>query len=128
MISIDGENEAWKINAGRKLKLYSPEYTQMVPRLELEVGKIYLIALQKGRKGYIFIESYTKDRCTFKKYTMQPNNTINIGKRLHHSSILHAGDALYILGVKIVLGYQFLALNNPDNIKGLPILKQTGSR
>lgn len=158
MISIEGENEVWKINAGRKLKLYSPEYTQTVPQLELEIGKIYPIALQKGRKGYIFTESYTKDRCTFKKYTVQPNSTINIGKsldnqividnpyvssihaqlslandtwtiydnnskngvyvngkRLHHSSILHAGDVLYILGVKIVLGYQFLALNNPDN-------------
>ncbi len=157
MISIEGENGIWKINAGRKLKLYNLEYTETIAQLELEAGKIYPIELTKGRKGYIFTESYTKDRCTFKKYVVRPDCTINIGKNLdnqividnpyvspihaqlsltndqwtvydnnskngiyvngirrYHSAVLHAGDVLYILGVKIVLGYQFLAINNPD--------------
>lgn len=156
MISIEGENGAWKIYAGRKLKLYDSRTAGAVAQLELETGKIYPVELQK-RKGYIFTETYTKDRCTFRKYAVQPNSTINIGqssgneividnpyvssihaqlsltddtwticdnnskngiyvngKRRYHSTVLHAGDALYILGVKIVFGYQFLAVNNPD--------------
>lgn len=157
MISIEGENGIWKITAGRRLKLYEPDKGKEVLYLELEAAKIYPVELEKDQKGYIFTESYTQDRCTFQKYSISANTTINIGKqtdnqiiidnpyvspvhaqislsndtwvvtdnnskngiyvngkRVLDSSILHFGDVLYILGVKIVFGYHFLALNNPD--------------
>lgn len=157
LVSIEGEHAVWKIIAGRKLKLYDPDANKAVPQLELEVGKIYPVELQKSRKGYIFTESYTQDCCTFKKYSIYCNSTINIGKhqdnqitinnpyvepviaqislindtwtlidndsrngiyvnrkRVFHSTVLNFGDVLYILGVKIVVGFRFLAINNPD--------------
>lgn len=157
LMSIEGENGAWKITAGRKLKLYNSDWTEPVSQLELMMGEIYPVELPKSRRGYIFTESYTRDRCTFKKYVVNSNITINIGqngdnqividnpfissvhaqlslandtwtvydnnsrngvyingKRVNHSVTAQPGDMLYILGVKIVLGYQFLAMNNPD--------------
>ena len=157
LVSIEGENSVWKIIAGRKLKLYEPGTDKAVSELTLELGKIYPIILQKSKKGYIFTESYTQDRCTFKKYCVDSNTTINIGKhqdnqirinnpyvasvhaqislindtwtlidnnsrngsyvnkkRILNSTALEFGDVLYILGVKIVVGSHFLALNNPD--------------
>ena len=156
LISIEGEAEVWKIKAGRGLKLYMPDTDRETSMLELEVGKIYPIILQKQR-GYIFTESYTQDRCTFNKYCIDSNRTINIGtqsdnqirinnpyvspihaqislandtwtlidnnskngiyvngKRVTKPVSLDYGDILYILGVKIVFGYHFLAINNPD--------------
>lgn len=162
LIGIKGENNSWRIIAGKTLKLYQSDGLEAVPQLELEVGKIYPVELRRGRKGYLFTESYTKDRCTFKKHQVQPNSTINIGKSLNNQimidnpyvSSIHAqislvndrwtvtdnnskngiyvnkkrvnqsitvypGDVLYILGIKIVFGYQFLALNNPDQTVNL---------
>jgi len=159
LISIDGENGAWKIIAGRKLTLYEADSTREVSQLQLVVGKMYPVKLQKGREGYLFTESYSQDHCTFKKYSIHSNSTINIGRnaenqiiidnpyvspvhaqlslandtwtvtdnnskngiyvneqRLQHSAVVRPGDVLYILGVKIVFGYRFLALNNPDRI------------
>ncbi|MCD8151374.1 MAG: FHA domain-containing protein [Clostridiales bacterium] len=37
-------------------------------------------------------------------------------KRVRQSARLHPGNVLYIMGVKIVLGDRFLAINNPDGI------------
>lgn len=159
ILSIEGENGIWKITARRNLKLYASDHTEVVPQLELEVGKMYVVELYGGREGYIFTESYTENRCVFKKYSVQPNVTFNIGKsadnkividnpyvssvhaqfslvgdtwtvsdnnskngvyvnekRLYHSMVLHPGDVIYILGVKIVIGYHFIALNNPDEV------------
>jgi len=157
ILSIEGENGIWKITSGHNLKLYTSDHTEVVPQLELKVGNMYVVELYGGREGYIFTESYTKNRCIFKKYSVQPNVTFNIGKsvdnnividnpyvssvhaqlslvgdiwtisdnnskngiyvnekRLYHSMTIHPGDVIYILGVKIVIGYQFIALNNPD--------------
>lgn len=162
LIGIEGENNVWKIIANRKRKLYDPDTYKEVSELQLEVGKIYPVEIQRLGKSYIFTEAYTKDRCTYKKYFVQPNTVINIGqglsnqiiiagayvsslhaqislidnkwivvdnnskngiyvnnKRVQHSLEVHMGDILYILGVKIVFGHQFLALNNPDQIVSL---------
>lgn len=159
LLSIEGEHGIWKIFSGKKIRLYEADSTEEVPCLELEAGKMYKVELTKGRKGYIFTESYTQGSCTFKKYSVNSNTTINIGqnsnnqiiicnpyvsfvhaqlslsgniwtisdnnskngiyineKRLRHSTIAHPGDTLYILGVKIVLGKQFLAVNNPNGM------------
>lgn len=37
------------------------------------------------------------------------------GKRVK-SKILEMGECIYIMGLKIVVGHQFLAINNPDNL------------
>lgn len=159
ILSIEGENNVWIINARRKLKWYSFDNADICARLVLEEGKMYPVELSTGRKGYIFTESYTRDCCTFKKYFVDVDTTINIGKsqenqiiidnpyvssvhaqlslagdtwvindnnskngiyvnekRLYHSKELHPGDVLYILGVKMVFGYHFFALNNPNGI------------
>lgn len=156
LISIEGENSVWKINAKNNLKLYKPNMEKSVSQLELEEGKIYPIIVQ-GKEGYIFTEAYTQDRCTFKKYCISSDCTINIGrhqdnqiridnpyvasihaqiilsngiwklidsnstngiyvngKRIVNSADIHFGDILYVIGVKIIFGFHFLALNNPD--------------
>lgn len=157
LVGIDGNNGIWTITASRRLRLYEPKTDGEVRRLDLEIGKIYPVKLVNDRIGYIFTESYTKDRCTIKKYHIQQNSMINIGKqqtnhviidnkyisaihaqilladnkwtvydndssngiyvngrRVNKSASVNFGDVLYILGVKIVFGYNFLALNNPD--------------
>lgn len=157
ILSIEGEEGIWVIDSRRKLKLFPPGQSRTVQRLELESGKMYAVELPKGRNGYIFTESYTEDRWTFKKYVVTSNSTLHIGKasenqividnpyvssvhaqltlsndvwtvydnnsrngvyinnkRLSGAAIVRPGDVLYILGVKIVFGYRFLALNNPD--------------
>lgn len=169
IVSIEGEKDVWKITANKKVKLFAPDTNKEVSQLLLEVEKIYPIEFSFGKKGYIFTESYTQDRCTMKKYIIDSNSTINIGKqqdnqivinspyvspihaqislsngtwslidnnskngiyvnrrRVLHSTTLHFGDVLYILGVKIVFGNQFLALNNPDQMVSInsSILKQ----
>ena len=113
--------------------------------------------LWPGKRGYIFTETYTKDRCIFKKYNVSENSKLHIGtnmdnqivihnpyvsnihgilelsggswrimdnnskngiyvntRRIQGTSILRAGDMIYIMGVKLVLGDHFLAINNPD--------------
>jgi len=169
IISIEGENDVWKIVANQKLKLSEADSDKEVSQLLLESGKIYPIEFSMKKKGYIFTESYTQDRCTLKKYLVSADHTINVGryqdnqiiinspyvspvhaqisltngiwtltdnnskngiyvnrKRVHRSITLHFGDVLYILGVKIVFGYKFLALNNPDQIVTIndAVLKQ----
>lgn len=162
ILSIEGENGIWRIPAGNKLKLFAYDRNESVPQLELETGKMYAVELPQGMEGYIFTESYTKDRCAFKKYSVQSNITLNIGRepenqiiidnpyvspvhaqlslaegvwrisdnnskngiyvnerRLYHSARLNPGDVVYILGVKVVFGDHFLALNNPDGMVGL---------
>ena len=159
ILSIEGENGVWKILSGKKIKVFDFERNDAVPQLELETGKMYVIELSGDKKGYIFTESYTEDRCTFKKYLVSSNVTLNIGRdsenqiiidnpyvslvhaqlslidgvwrvsdnnskngiyvnerRLFHSAEIHPGDVMYILGVKIVFGNQFLSLNNPDGV------------
>lgn len=159
LLGIEAENGVWKIAAGKKIKLYNPGDTDPVPCLILEIGKMYMAQLSDGRRGYIFTEPYTQDRCTFRKYWMQKNMTVNIGsgdnnqiviaspyissihaqlvfsgtdwvihdchstngiyideRRVRQSAKLHPGDVLYMMGVKIVLGDRFLAINNPDGI------------
>lgn len=159
LLSIEAEASTWKIAAGRKLKLYTMDSPEAVPYLKLKVGEMYVVGLPGDRRGYIFTESYTQDRCTFKKYLVNPNVVFNIGgsvenqisihnpyvssvhaqvslkndiwtirdnnskngiyvnkRRIYHQEEAHPGDVLYILGVKIVFGYRFLALNNPDGI------------
>ena len=165
IISIEGENDVWKIVANQKLKLSEADSDKEVSQLLLESGKIYPIEFSMKKKGYIFTESYTQDRCTLKKYLVSADHTINVGryqdnqiiinspyvspvhaqisltngiwtltdnnskngiyvnrKRVHRSITLHFGDVLYILGVKIVFGYKFLALNNPDQIVTINII------
>lgn len=58
------------------------------------------------------------------------NGTFVNGKRVT-SSALHPGDVVYIIGLKIIIGADFIAVNNPDGqlkIKGAafqPYVKQT---
>lgn len=159
MIGIEGEDGVWKISAGRKVKLFAPDSKDTVSQLELETGKMYAVEFPGVNEGYLFTEAYTEDRCTFKKYAVLPDVTLNIGRdpknqividnpyisvvhaqisltgsgwritdnnsrngvyvnerRLHRSAQVQPGDVAYILGVKIVFGNRFIALNNPDGI------------
>lgn len=159
ILSIEGDEGIWKVHADKKIRLADFESNVWTPQLELEAGKMYTVELPGGQTGYLFTESYTKDRCTYKKYLVQPNVTLNIGRdsenhvvienpyvslvhaqisltggiwritdnnskngtyvngrRLRRSIEMLPGDVAYIMGVKIVFGKQFIALNNPDGI------------
>ncbi|MCM1217691.1 MAG: type VII secretion protein EssC [Lachnospiraceae bacterium] len=159
ILSIEGEDDVWKIRAKKRIKLFAPDSNDEVAQLELATGKMYTLELSRGDEGYLLTEPYTKDRCTFQKYSVQSDVTLNIGRearnhivldnpfvslvhaqisvvgdvwrisdnnskngiyvngrRLHHSIEVHPGDVAYILGVKIVFGKRFLALNNPDGV------------
>ncbi len=157
ILGIEAENGVWKIKSSRKFKLYEFHSNAPIEVLELQAGQMYIVQFAKGKKGYIFTEDYTEDRCIFRKYVVLSNTTINIGKnienqisienpfvsnvhaqlslsgntwtlldnnskngvyvneqRIDHAASVKAGDVIYILGVKIVIGNHFLAINNPD--------------
>lgn len=159
ILSIEGGEGIWKVHAGKKIKLSDFESSVWVSQLELKTGKMYTVELPGAQAGYLFTESYTVDRCTYKKYSVRPNVTLNIGRdsgnqiiienpyvslvhaqisltdskwritdnnskngtyvngrRLYRSIEMHPGDVAYIMGVKLVFGKQFIALNNPDGI------------
>ncbi len=102
LIGIEGENNVWKIIANRKRKLYDPDTYKEVSELQLEVGKIYPVEIQRLGKSYIFTEAYTKDRCTYKKYFVQPNTVINIGQG-RSNQIIIAGPYVSSLHAQISL-------------------------
>ncbi|MCD7818854.1 MAG: FHA domain-containing protein, partial [Lachnospiraceae bacterium] len=157
LVSIEAENGGWKVEAGRKLQLFAPGENKPSGKLYLEIGKLYGIKFQNGRRGYLYTEPNTQDRCTFQKYVVRDNTVMNIGihesnqiiihnpyvsalhaqlsftgnlwtihdnhstngvfvnqKRLSGKARVYPGDVIYILGVKIILGDHFLAINNPD--------------
>lgn len=157
LVGIEGENNRWTIHAGRRLKLKNEDGRNNLESVRLEINQMYAVELPKGREAYLFTESYTEDRCTFKKYRTDKATTINIGrgtgnhiiiensfvsavhaqlsfangkwsitdndskngvyvneKRLYHFAQCCPGDVIYIMGVKVVLGNQFIAVNNPD--------------
>ncbi len=157
LVGIEGEDNGWTIHAGRRLKLKDENSRSNLESIKLEVNQMYAVELPKRREAYLFTESYTGDRCTFKKYRTDKTATLNIGRgkenqiiiensfvssvharlsfangkwsitdnnskngvyvnenRLHHFAQCCPGDVIYIMGVKIVLGNQFIAVNNPD--------------
>ena len=49
-------------------------------------------------------------------YDMGSTNGVFVNGFRVDSQDLDAGDLIYIMGLKIVVGYNFMAINNPDNI------------
>lgn len=158
LLSIEEQLGIWTIHANRKIKLYEFENRQEVDQLRLQSGKMYVVEWNTGKRGYIFAEEFTEDRCTYCKYTVKDNCNINIGSsegnqliiknpyvsqihaqisyydgdwyvldnnssngvyvnkvRVQKKQKLNPGDVIYILGVKIIVGAQFIAFNNPDH-------------
>lgn len=158
ILSIEEQEKKWCVRSGRKLQLYQLEDMQPATRIILEAGKMYAVEFDKKKKGYIFAEPFTEDRCRFQKYNVKNGAIINIGsgsdnqiqvknpyvsaihaqlsyvdgvwtildnnssngifvneKRIYRTKKLELGDLIYILGIKIIVGPCFLAMNNPDN-------------
>ena len=133
------------------------EREEEAAKLRLVADKMYRVEFPSGKRGYIFTETFTKDRCIFKKYQVSGTAQLHIGKNMDNQIVvdnpfvsnihgvlslsdglwritdniskngiyvnkkriwgtvsLGAGDMIYIMGVKIVLGDHFLAINNPD--------------
>lgn len=161
IFAIEAVDGKWQIRADKHLQLYIKGNETPSNIIILERGNLYAVSWGKKdtyKYGYIFVEAYTQDRCTFKKWQILSDTTISIGKAenneiiinnefvssLHakitfehgqmkisdrHSTngvyidgervvgeqCLHPGDVIYIMGVKIVVGNCFIAMNNPDN-------------
>lgn len=88
ILSIEGEDGVWKIQAKKRIKLFAPDSNNSVSQLELTTGKMYTLELSKGDEGYLLTEPYTKDRCTFQKYAVQSDVTINIGRESGNQIII----------------------------------------
>ncbi len=157
LFSIEAEEGVWKIKARRRMKLYQIESVEEKAELTLSVNQMYVVEFPSGEKGYVFTETYTEDRCIFKKYKVPDEAKLSIGKkegnqividnpyvsnvhaclslsggtwliedsnskngvyvngkRITDSVLLKPGDMVYIMGVKLVLGDHFVAMNNPD--------------
>ncbi|MCI9147243.1 MAG: type VII secretion protein EssC [Hungatella sp.] len=157
LLGIEAEDGVWKVKAGRRQRLFEMESGEEAAELRLSAGQMYMAQLSSGKRGYIFTETYTEDRCIFKKYNVSVKARLHIGtntdnqivienpfvsnvhgilalsgglwsitdnnskngiyvnkKRIRGTAPLRAGDMIYIMGVKIVLGDRFLAVNNPD--------------
>lgn len=157
LLVIEAEHGEWKIKARKGQQLFEAGSQEPAKELKLLAGQMYMAQLWPGKRGYIFTETYTKDRCIFKKYNVSENSKLHIGtnmdnqivihnpyvsnihgilelsggswrimdnnskngiyvntRRIQGTSILRAGDMIYIMGVKLVLGDHFLAINNPD--------------
>lgn len=157
LINIEAEDGEWIIRGSRKRRLYD-ENKKLTDRLVLDTDKFYKVELGESQRGFLYTQAYSKDQCTYKKYLIERDRVITIGKAAenhirinnHYVSALHAqisfsdgkwtvidnnsnngvyvneqrvraakqlayGDVIYILGVKLVLGNAFIAVNNPDN-------------
>jgi len=157
LINIEAEDGEWIIRGSRKRRLYD-ENKNPTNRLVLDTNKFYKVEFGEHQKGFLYTQTYSNDQCTYKKYLIERDRVITIGKAAqnhicinnHYVSALHAqisfsngkwtvidnksnngvyvneqrvrdtkqlayGDVIYILGVKIVVGNAFIAVNNPDN-------------
>lgn len=82
IFAIEAINGNWQVRSDKRLKLYENGKEFPSDKIILETGQLYLAVWGKEevRRGYIFVEDYTEDRCTFKKYQIVSNAIINIGK------------------------------------------------
>lgn len=157
LLGIEAENGEWKIKAGKRQRLFQVGREEEAQELRLMAGRMYMGEFPSGQRGYIFTETYTEDRCIFKKYEVFSNACFHIGKNIDNQIVidnpyvsnihgiltlsgsiwkitdnnskngiyvnkkrikgtvsLKAGDMIFIMGVKLVFGDHFLAINNPD--------------
>lgn len=102
--SVEAMDGAWRICADRKLRLFVAGDTVPRDHITLEEGQLYLALYGKdnSRRGYIFPEAYTEDRCTFRKYQIAQDVVFTVGKAASNSieianpyiSTVHAQIAL----------------------------------
>lgn len=156
-IEADKGGEKWVVKAGRQLKLYD-EKRKEIKKIELEEGELYHLSFGQGAQtAFLFAESFTEDRGIYKKYLVNSDMTLGIGREssnhiiisnpyvsAYHGTLsftggtwtlcdnnstngiyvnrhriigqvnLEMGDAVFIMGVKFVVGSNFMAINNPD--------------
>lgn len=104
MFSIGAVDGEWRICADRKLQLFVAGDNTLKDYIVLKAGQLYLALHGKNnpRRGYIFAEAYTEDRCTFHKYQIAQDAVFTVGKAASNSieianpyiSTVHAQIAL----------------------------------
>lgn len=79
-IEADNSGEKWIVRADRKRKLYD-EYQKEIQCLELEEGGLYPIQIGAGAGlSFLFAETFTENRGIYKKYALNGDATLNIGR------------------------------------------------
>lgn len=155
LVSIEGINNEWIIKSNRYVKLVDSN-NNFLKSSVICSSNIYILEKKNGDKSYILTEPTTEDRQIFKKYVVDDNVSLVIGRReesdIYYSnravSSLHAtlsysggrwiiqdkdskngtfvnkeritnkelavGDSIFIMGLKIIVGKNIIAINNPD--------------
>ena len=79
-IEADNSGKKWIVRADRKQKLYD-EYQKEIQCLELEEGGLYPIQIGAGAGlSFLFAETFTENRGIYKKYALNGDATLNIGR------------------------------------------------
>lgn len=89
LFGIEAVDGRWQIRADKKLRLFENSGGKPVPAaaVSLQEGQLYpaLLGRDQSRRGYIFAEAYTEDRCTFKKYQVSQDTALSVGKAASNS-------------------------------------------
>lgn len=154
---IEGVQDAWRLHCSSLLALFDERgaETDSLPLRE-DTQVISARQRQSGAPVQIFVEPSSEDRRTYRKYCVQDNCRLNIGRAAdnqivfdnryvssHHACLvwenqrwtitdtqsrngtflnearvatsqLAPGDVVYIMGLKIIAGNGFFAINDPD--------------
>lgn len=105
LFAIEAVDGKWQIRSDKYLELY--ENGKEIPSeyIVLEPAQLYLAIWGKNRenRGYIFVEEYTQDRCTFRKYQFLGDTLINIGKAENNEIVV---DNKYVSSLHAQLTFQ----------------------
>ena len=86
LFAVEAVEGKWQIRGNKKLQLFDEK---KIPQqsITLEEGHLYPVSIGKKqpRRGYIFAEAYTEDRCAFRKYLVYQDTVISIGKAASNS-------------------------------------------
>lgn len=104
LFNIEAVDGKWNICANKTLKLYTEDGTSAEEYIDLEEGHLYMILLGKEeKKGFIFVEKYDSDKCTYKKYMVEQDTVLSIGKTGTNSIQI---DNPYVSGIHAQLTLQ----------------------
>ena len=163
LIGIEGIYNQWMIKSNKKIEVFDNN-GQVVKELQINPYELYsLYVKEKDIYVYLFTEPVTTDRKQYKKYFINTEQNIHIGRSANNhiqfdnivvsstharlvkkgglweihdenstngtyvnnkritkgsSQVLKPSDVIFIMGLKIIIGNGFFALNNPDqNVK-----------
>lgn len=159
LIGIEGIHNQWMIKSNKKIEVFDNN-GQEVRELPIHPYELYSLYVKaKDVYVYLFTEPVTTDRKQYKKYFVNTDREIRIGRsagnqiqfdnivvsssharlvrkgnswEVHDddstngtyvnnkriakggSQVLKPSDVIFIMGLKIIIGNGFLAMNNPD--------------